>query len=233
MLLKEQCLVITGALYIFKEFNMKLEVFNQKGEALNKIDVSDKLFGVPKNDDLIYQVATSQMSNRRQVVAHAKGRGEVRGGGKKPWRQKGTGRARHGSIRSPIWKGGGVTFGPTKERNFTKAINKKMARKAVCVALSAKNREGVLTIVDDIAIAAPKTKELVSVLNSFRSVWNDKGSVLLIAPERNNDLIRAGKNIPSFEIMEARNLNVLDLLSYKRVLMMKDAVSSAEKVFAK
>lgn len=212
---------------------MKTELYNQSAKEIDQIELSDALFGVPANSDLVYQVATSQMSNRRRVIAHTKGRGDVRGGGKKPWKQKGTGRARHGSIRSPLWKGGGVTFGPTNERNFKKDVNKKMARKAVCVVLSAKKREGVVSFVDTISITAPKTKELVSVLNNFRTVWKDKGTILLVAPAKQESLVRAGKNIPGFNIIEARNLNALDLLSYKRVLMMKEAVESAEKVFTK
>jgi len=212
---------------------MKAELYNQSAKSIDQIEVSDALFSVPLNSDLVYQVATSQMSNRRKVIAHTKGRGEVRGGGKKPWQQKGTGRARAGSIRSPLWKGGGVTFGPTKERNFKKDVNKKMARKAVCVVLSAKNKDGVLNFVDDISIKAAKTKELVAILGGFRSAWKDQGSILLVAPDKKDDLVRAGKNIPKFTIIEARNLNALDLLSYKRVLMMKGAMESAEKVFVK
>mgnify|MGYP001565261470 FL=1 len=115
---------------------MQIPIYNQNAEQAGTLEVSNAVFALPMNQDLLHQVATSQLSNQRQVIAHAKGRSEVRGGGKKPWKQKGTGRARHGSIRSPIWKGGGVAHGPTKDKNYSKKINRKMARKALGVALS-------------------------------------------------------------------------------------------------
>jgi large subunit ribosomal protein L4 len=117
-----------------------------------------EIFDVEINPDLIHQVVVAQTANRRRVIAHTKGRGEVRGGGKKPWRQKGTGRARHGSIRSPLWKGGGVTFGPTKERTFKKEINKKMKRKALFMVLTAKAKNNLLLVLDKIILEQPKTK---------------------------------------------------------------------------
>src|SRR3989344_5880492 len=120
---------------------MKAVLYNQEGKETGQITLSKRIFDVPLNQDMLHQVVVSQMANRRQVLAVTKGRGEVRGGGKKPWAQKGTGRARHGSIRSPLWKGGGVTGGPTKERVFTKAIPKKMRARALFMALSRKLKE--------------------------------------------------------------------------------------------
>src|SRR3989338_11110629 len=149
---------------------MEYPLYNQKAENIGKVDLPDKIFNLAMNNDLVHQVVTSQASNKRQVIAHAKGRGEVRGGGKKPWKQKGTGRARHASIRSPIWRSGGVTGGPTKERNFKKDINKKMMQKALKVALSSKARDGQLFILDALTIEKPKTKEMAVVMKKFTTI---------------------------------------------------------------
>jgi len=145
---------------------MKVSVYDQQGKEIGTTLLPKEIFDVKLNPDLVHQVATSQMANRRQVIAHTKDRGEVRGGGKKPWRQKGTGRARHGSIRSPLWKGGGVTFGPTKERNFKKIIPKKMKRKALFMVLSAKAKENLLIILDTLKLPLPKTKVISQILAS-------------------------------------------------------------------
>jgi len=125
-------------------------VYNQQGEKVGQVDLPAELFGVPLNRDLVHQVVVTQMANSRQVLAHTKDRSEVRGGGAKPWRQKGTGRARHGSIRSPIWVGGGVAFGPTKERVFAKKINKKMKRQALFMVLSSKVKDKEIVLLDKI-----------------------------------------------------------------------------------
>lgn len=190
----------------------------------------DSVFGVPSNNDLLHQVVSSQTANKRQILAHTKGRGEVRGGGKKPWRQKGTGRARHGSIRSPIWKGGGVTFGPTKEVNFKKKIGKKMARKALIVALSEKTRSNDIVVVDNVTLNSPKTKEAASILRSFNKNLNRTGSVLIITPSVDGNLYRATKNIQKVGIIEARNLNPLGTLSYKNLMILKDSIKVIEKL---
>ena len=137
---------------------MEIATYNQQGKETGTIELPESIFGLKWNADLVNQVVNAQRSNQRQTVAHSKGRSEVRGGGKKPWRQKGTGRARHGSIRSPIWKGGGVTHGPTKERNFYKKVNKKMSKKALFVALSAKARDNEIMALDEIKLKEPKTK---------------------------------------------------------------------------
>src|SRR3989338_9341694 len=126
---------------------MKLPLYNQKAEKVGQIDLVDQVFNLEMNKDLLHQVVTSQIANQRQTIAHTKGRGEERGGGKKPWRQKGTGRARHGSIRSPLWKGGGTTFGPRNEKSFEKKLNRKVKTKALFTLLSAKMREGNILLV--------------------------------------------------------------------------------------
>ena len=212
---------------------MDYPLYNQKAENIGKVDLPDKIFGLKMNDDLVHQIVTSQMSNKRQVIAHAKGRGEVRGGGKKPWKQKGTGRARHASIRSPIWKGGGVTFGPTKERNFKKKINKKMARKALFMVLSSKAKDKQLFVLDNIILENPKTKEMAVIMKNLSSLMGNKPTVLLALPSMEDKIKRSSKNLPNFSAVEARNLNPLEILSYKYLVLAKDSVDALSKTFNK
>ncbi len=204
---------------------MEYPLYNQSAEKIGNVELPDSVFAVPGNNDLLHQVVTAQAANKRQVLAHAKTRAEVRGGGKKPYRQKGTGRARHGSIRSPIWKGGGVTFGPTKNVNFKKKINKKMARKALAVSLSEKARNGNIIVVDSINLSAPKTKEMAGILKTFKNQLGKLGSILIISPSANKELCRATKNIQKLDVTEARNLSPLETLSYKNLIIFKDTIS--------
>src|SRR3989338_7322401 len=146
---------------------MKVNVYNQKGEKAGTAELPDGVFGLKWNADLVLQVVTGQAANLRRGTAHAKGRAEVRGGGRKPWRQKGPGRARHGSIRSPIWKGGGVTHGPLTEKNYSQKINRKMARRALYTVLSAKVRDNEVIILDTIAFSEPKTKQGAAFFKGF------------------------------------------------------------------
>lgn len=212
---------------------MEVNLYNQNAEKVGKVSLPDSVFGVPMNKDLFYQVITTQMANRRQVVAHTKDRGEVRGGGKKPWKQKGTGRARHGSIRSPIWKGGGTTFGPRKERIFKKKVNKKMARKALFLALSSKAKEKELTVIDSIKLENWKTKEMALVIGKVSQLFPKKyGSILLIIPGKLTETIeRVSKNLPKVDIMEAKNLNALDIIARKNVLIMQDSLEAIKNNF--
>ena len=203
---------------------MEYPLYNQNADNIGTVSLPDSVFAVPSNNDLLHQVVSAQMTNKRQVLAHAKTRAEVRGGGKKPWRQKGTGRARHGSIRSPIWKGGGATFGPTKEVNFKKKVSKKMASKALSVALSEKMRDRNVFVVNSIDLSAPKTKEVAGILKLFKDKLGQTGSVLIITPSLNKDLHRAINNIQKTGIVEARNLNPLETLSYKNLIILKDAI---------
>jgi large subunit ribosomal protein L4 len=212
---------------------MELPLYNQEASQIGTVEVQNGVFGLPLNQDLIYQVVTSQIANQRQVIAHAKGRGEVRGGGKKPWQQKGTGRSRHGSIRSPIWKGGGVTHGPTKERNFKKVINKKMVQQALRVALSAKVRDQHLLIIDSFNISKPKTKELAGMLKNFTKVTNRLSSVLFVIPDGNTDLYKAARNIPYLVTTEAKNLNPLTVISSTFVFLPQAALDTVQKVWGK
>ena len=212
---------------------MELPLYNQKAENIGKVELPEKIFDVKMNNDLVHQVVTSQRSNKRQVIAHTKGRGEVRGGGKKPWKQKGTGRARVGSIRSPIWKGGGVTGGPTKERNFKKKINKKMARKALFMVLSSKVKDNQLFVLDNIILENPKTKEMAVILKNISSLMGKKPTTLLILPSMDEKIKRSSKNLPNFTAVEARNLNPLEILSYKNLVLVKDSIDALSKTFSK
>lgn len=208
---------------------MEFPLYNQEAKQIGTVELADGIFGLPMNEDLLYQVITSQTSNKRQVLAHAKGRDEVRGGGVKPWKQKGTGRARHGSIRSPIWRGGGVTHGPTKERNFKKVINKKMMQKALKVALSSKVRDGELFIIDNFAISQPKTKEMAVIMKKFTTILGRLNNILLVTPTEAGALYKSARNLPYMETIEARNLNPLVLLSSKRIILSKESLDAIQK----
>ena len=212
---------------------MLVKTSNQNGKEIEQIRLPKEIFEVKMNPDLLHQVVVSQMANRRRVIAHTKGRGEVRGGGRKPWRQKGTGRARHGSIRSPIWVGGGVTFGPTKERNYKKKINKKMKKRALFMVLSAKVKDKELRILEDLKLEKPKTKEMVKILSKIQHLKSkiQNPSTLIVLPKKDEKVIKAARNIPKIETIEARNLNALDLLSFKYLLIPKKAIKTIKETF--
>lgn len=207
---------------------MNVKVYNQTGKEVATGELPDAVFGLPWNADLVHQVITSQMANQRQVTAHTKGRSEVRGGGRKPWRQKGTGRARHGSIRSPLWKGGGVTHGPTKEKIFKKKINKKMASRALATALSAKARDKEILVTDDIALERPKTKDAVVILKNLSAISGFAGvrskSALVLSARHDPALLRAFRNVQSVTIEEARNVTALDVMNHIYIILPKSAV---------
>jgi len=205
---------------------MKVEIFNKKNEKTGQIELSESVFGRKWNADLVHQVLVSQMANIRKPFAHAKGRGEVSGGGKKPWRQKGTGRARHGSIRSPIWIGGGVTFGPTKEKNYSKKINKKMRRVAIFAILSKKLDDGEIKFIDSLEIESPKTKILAGVL---KNISEGAKSALLVPSVGSKNIYKAAVNIPKIFAIDPRSLNVYDLLRYKMILIDKKAAETVEE----
>lgn len=207
---------------------MQVTTYNQKGEAVGNIELPKDLFEVKMNPDLVYQVATIQMGNQRQSNAHTKGRGQVSGGGKKPWRQKGTGRARQGSIRSPQWRHGGVVFGPTNEKVYGGKINKKMRRKALAMVLSAKAAGSTLVMMDILQIAEPRTKGMVQILENIRGKNTDfgKGSILIALPGYEKNAILAARNIPGVQTIEAAKLNVLDLLNTKYLLMPLQSLES-------
>ncbi len=208
---------------------MKVNIYNQQGEKTGTTLLPKEIFDVKMNSDLVHQVVVSQGANRRQVIAHTKTRAEVRGGGRKPWRQKGTGRARHGSTRSPIWRGGGITFGPTKDRVFKKSIPKKMQRKALMMVLSSKVKDNSLLILNEIILKAAKTKLMVEIIKKLQA----KDSCLIALPQIEKDIIRATDNLSKIQTIEARNLNCLDLLSFKYLIMPKDSIRVIKETFIK
>jgi len=207
---------------------MKTIVYNQKGDEVGKVELPKEVFEVPLNTDLVHQVVLVQIANRRQISAKVKTRAEVRGGGRKPWRQKGTGRARVGSTRSPIWRGGGITFGPTTEKVFKKKIPKKMRRKALFMVLSAKAKENLLLVLDKLEIEKAKTKAMAEILNKL---FLKKGSGLIILLQKDKNIIKATRNIPKTATAQAKDLNVLDLLSYKYILMPKEVIKVIKDTF--
>ncbi len=209
---------------------MKVDVYNQKGEVAGSLALPKEIFGLEFNADLVHQIAVSLSANKRQISAHAKIRSEVRGGGRKPWRQKGTGRARHGSIRSPLWKGGGITHGPRNDRIFGKDIPKKMRRKALLMVLSQKAKDNQLVVLDKIESEKGKTKEMAAVLFKLPC---EKATTLIALPDYDKKLFMAARNINKISIEDARNLNVLDLLNHKYLLVTKDSIKTIEKTFIK
>ena len=212
---------------------MKVAVYNQEGKEAGDITLSKEIFEVPMNADLVHQVLISQTANKRQVSAHTKDRGDVRGGGKKPWRQKGTGRARVGSIRSPLWKGGGVTGGPINEKVYEKTIPTKMRRKALFMVLSQKVKDNLLVVLDkmepfDTAQGKPKTKLIAEIIKKLPVA---KASRLVINNGKDKNLFMATRNIAKTGVSDARNLNVVDLLNYKYLLISKDGIKEIETTF--
>ena len=212
---------------------MKVKVYNQEGEEVGTTVLPKEIFEREINPDLTHQVAVSMIANQRKAWAHTKDRSEVRGGGRKPWPQKGTGRARHGSIRSPIWVGGGVTHGPRKEKKYEKKIPKKMKRLALFCVLSGKLKDKELFVLDKLELEAPKTKLMAEVIKNLREKLLKKGKVLIALPQKNEIIERAARNLPDVEIEEARNLNVLDLLNYKHLILLKDSVKVIKETFLK
>lgn len=205
---------------------MKTDVYDNKAKKVGTVDLPDRLFGRSWNPDLVHQAVRTQTANRRMNFAHTKGRGEKRGGGIKPWRQKGTGRARHGSIRSPIWRGGGVTHGPSKERIFTLRLNKKMRQGAIFSILSRKLKDGEVKIVDSLNMTDAKTKNLSEMLRNFAE---GKFSFLIIPNGGNKNVYLASRNLEKVKSLDPKSLNSYDLLKYKQVILEKDAIEEIDK----
>ncbi len=208
---------------------MKVPLYNQKKEKIKEIVLPKEIFEVPLNEDLVHQVVLVQRSAQRQNTAKVKDRSEVSGGGRKPWRQKGTGRARAGSIRSPLWRGGGVTFGPTTERVYKKKIPKKMRRKALFMVLSEKAKRGLIYVLEDLSLKEIKTKIAKQILERF---VKDE-SCLIVLPEVDRKIILSFRNIPKVETIQARDLNVLTLLSFKYLLILYPSIQVIKDTFFK
>jgi len=203
---------------------MEATVYNQKGEATGEINLPESVFGLPWNvstERLVHQVVVAMTGNARNPVAHTKTRGEVSGTGKKPWKQKGTGRARHGSRRSPIWVGGGIAHGPRNDRSFERKINKKMRAKALFAVLSHKWKDGEVMFVDDFALKAPKTKDAKGILTSLSKVKGFEGltrrnnACFLALDGKNETVSKSFQNFGNLELGQAKDLNPVDVLSYK------------------
>lgn len=205
---------------------MEAKIYNQKGTEAGTINLPAKVFAVKWKSDLVHQVVEGMRSNKRSGTADTKGRGEVRGGGRKPWKQKGTGRARHGSSRSPIWVGGGVTHGPLAEKNYKRKISKKMRAQALFSVLSRKLKDGEILFVDSLTTSVIKTKGAMDVMKNlakasgFKALeTSKKPRVLTALSGRNENTEKSFRNIPSLEIVFLKNLNPLDVLNHKYLLI--------------
>ncbi len=224
-----------------------VDLFNVKGEKIGTVELKDEIFDIEPNKDVMWRYIDMQLSNRRAGTASTKTRAEVRGGGRKPWPQKHLGRARHGSIRSPIWRHGGVAHGP-KPRDWSKKLNKKMKRLALKSALSVKYREGKLLVLDDLSFESPKTKEMRSVLKNLNLA---DSKVLFVLPWKREEYLNvrlSGRNLPGVKVIIADNpnnskdgeravnidgLNVYDILKHEYLVLTKDMVRKIEEVLGK
>ena len=205
----------------------KTKTYNSEGKESGEMELPDSVFGVELVDDLVHQAVVAQMANSRQVLADTKDKGEVRGGGRKPWKHNGTGRARHGSSRSPLWKGGGVTFGPTTDRNFSKSINKKMKMKALFMVLSGKLKDEEIIVVDDLKINKTSTKAMKNIFKNLPI----KGKVLLSLDKSNQNILDSVKNIPEVSVIASDSLNVVDLLKNKVLVINKKGIEKIGEVY--
>lgn len=205
---------------------MKAQVFKQDGGKGSEITLSENLFGQKWNADLVHEVVVAMQSNARAGTADTKDRGEVRGGGKKPWKQKGTGRARHGSRRSPIWTGGGVAHGPLSEKDYSKKINKKARAKALAVTLSKKMVDGEVVFVETLSFKVPKANDAKGVIKSLSSASGEsslatkrKNTAVLVLSGRDEAVEKSFRNFGNFEVVVAKDLNPVQLLTYKYVIV--------------
>lgn len=201
-----------------------IKVYNLAGKETEALKLADGVFGLPANDELVHQVYVALAGNRRQVLAHTKNRGERKGSGIKPWAQKGTGRARVGSVRSPLWRKGGVTFGPTKDRNFKQKINKKMNAKAIATVLSGKLRDGEIVAVDKLELPEKKTKKMAAAIRNLKV----KGNTLLAFSAKERELRVASRNLPKVKNILTEQLNVLEMLNAKNLILSKESLKYLE-----
>lgn len=206
----------------------KVTVVSKDGKKVGEETLSSDIFGVKVSVALVDKIVRAFLAGRRNPIAHTKTRSERRGGGAKPWKQKGTGRARHGSTRSPIWKKGGITFGPRNERNFEIKINKKERKKALFMSLSAKVNEGGLVLVDTIEMKEPKTSEAIKLFSALKV---NEGRVLVVMPEKNEVLEKSVRNIPNSMVVNAQKLNVYDVVNASHCVMPVASLEAIEKHF--
>lgn len=209
---------------------MKVSVYNQKGETVGEMELNPKIFEVKPSKHLLAEAVRVHQANARGVGGHTKTRGEVSGGGRKPWKQKGTGRARVGSIRSPIWRHGGVTFGPRLNRNWQLKLNKKVKTKALFMSLSDKAANHQCIVIDQIDLPAAKTKEFVKIMGFWKNAGKKQ---MMILPKADQKLMMASRNIPSMHSVLANSLNVVDVLKADTLVVLKEALGVIEKVYLK
>lgn len=209
---------------------MKVNVYNKEGKTVGEVELNDAIFGVEINENLVHQAVVAQQANSRVIYAHTKDRSEVAGTKKKPWRQKGTGRARHGSRRSPIWVGGGITFGPLAEQNFSKKLNKRAKRKALFMTLTSKVAENEIVVVDDLSIETPKTKEVATMLYALPIVGK---RILIVVSPSNNNVRRASKNIELVDTIAPNSINTVDILRAGTIVVGKSELEALTSHFVK
>ena len=204
----------------------KTTLYNIKAEKVGEIELNDLVFGIEANKEAMHTMVVNYLANQRQGTQSTKTRTEVRGGGRKPWRQKGTGRARQGSIRAPQWTGGGVALGP-KPRSYRFTVNKKLRRLALKSALSTKVAENEIIVIDELKLDSFKTKEMAAILKAFEA-----DSALVVTAGKDENVVRSAANIPGIKTSMAENLSVYDVLKYNKFIVTKDAVSKIEEVYA-
>ena len=205
----------------------KVDIYDIKGKKVSDIELADSVFGIEPNENIVHAVLVNYLANQRQGTQSTKTRAEVRGGGRKPWRQKGTGRARQGSIRAPQWIKGGIALGP-KPRSYKYTVNKKERRLAIKSILSSKVLEKELTVVDKLELKEIKTKSMVKALEALKV----EGKTLIILPEGNKNVIMSARNIEGVKAIKANNINVFDLLKYNNLILPVDTVKKLEEVYA-
>ena len=205
----------------------KIDVYNMQGKKVSDLELSDKVFGIEPNENVVHSVLVNYLANQRQGTQSTKTRAEVRGGGRKPWRQKGTGRARQGSIRAPQWIKGGIALGP-KPRSYSYRINKKEKQLAIRSILSSKVLENELTVVDKLEVKEPKTKVMVKALADLKV----EGKTLIILADKNENVKLSSRNIEGVKTIELNTINVFDLLKYNKLVLPVDTVKKLEEVYA-
>jgi len=205
----------------------KVALYNQNGSTVGEIELNDSVFGIEPNKHVLFEAVVMQRASLRQGTHKVKNRSEVSGGGRKPWRQKGTGRARHGSIRSPQWRGGGTVFGPTP-RSYAYKLPKKVRRLAIKSALSSKVLDNNIVVLEDLTLEKPKTKDIVNILNAL-SVEN---KALIVTGDYNEAVALSARNIPGVTVVTASGVNVLDVLNHDKLVITKAAVEKVEEVLA-
>lgn len=212
---------------------MKTPVYNSAGESVGEMDLPASVFEVEVTSDLVNQIVVSERGNARSSIAHTKTKGEVRGGGKKPWKQKGTGRARAGSIRSPLWKGGGVTFGPRSNRNFSRKVNRSQFRQALFMVLSDRVKDKQLFVLDNLPLTGIKTKEMAKILKNLSDKLKLGKSAALVIPAADKNVEYSSRNLPDFKVLQVKDISPLQLLTYRSTIVLKDAIPAIEKTFSK